>query len=81
MIVRNLHSRKQKPAKLNETVTILTYILEVSSFNLGRVHAMSGIRIRSFPQSLQLNAYKTKLHGLSPRENYTDRAITACRRS
>jgi hypothetical protein len=24
---------------------------------------------------------KTKLHGLSPRANYTDRAIAACRRS
>jgi hypothetical protein len=24
---------------------------------------------------------KTKLHGLSPRENYTDRATAACRRS
>jgi hypothetical protein len=25
--------------------------------------------------------YKTKLHGLSPRANYTDRATAACRRS
>jgi hypothetical protein len=24
---------------------------------------------------------KSKLHGLSPRANYTDRGITACRRS
>jgi hypothetical protein len=25
--------------------------------------------------------YKNKLHGLSPRANYTDRATAACRRS
>jgi hypothetical protein len=40
-----------------------------------------------YPRTLpSLNNYatetsKTKLHGLSPRENYTDRATAACRRS
>jgi hypothetical protein len=29
----------------------------------------------------QLHPQKTKLHGLSPRANYTDRATAACRRS
>jgi hypothetical protein len=29
----------------------------------------------------KLTKLKTKLHGLSPRVNYTDRATTACRRS
>jgi hypothetical protein len=28
-----------------------------------------------------LNETKTKLHGLSPRSNYTDRGTAACRRS
>jgi hypothetical protein len=28
-----------------------------------------------------LKKLKTKLHGLSPRANYTDRATAACRRS
>jgi hypothetical protein len=31
--------------------------------------------------SLALKTKKTKLHGLSPRANYTDRATAACRRS
>jgi hypothetical protein len=31
--------------------------------------------------SRQTTETKTKLHGLSPRANYTDRATTACRRS
>jgi hypothetical protein len=32
---------------------------------------------------IEISKYKTKtkLHGLSPRANYTDRATTACRRS
>jgi hypothetical protein len=30
---------------------------------------------------IQLKKTKTKLHGLSPRANYTDRATAACRRS
>jgi hypothetical protein len=30
---------------------------------------------------LNLEMLKTKLHGLSPRENYTDRATAACGRS
>jgi hypothetical protein len=29
----------------------------------------------------QTKLNQTKLHGLSPRENYTDRATAACRRS
>jgi hypothetical protein len=31
--------------------------------------------------SFKKNKTKTKLHGLSPRANYTDRAIAACRQS
>jgi hypothetical protein len=32
-------------------------------------------------QSFFHEEHKKKLHGLSPRANYTDRAIAACRRS
>jgi hypothetical protein len=34
-----------------------------------------------YPEMFQQSKKKTKLHGLSPRANYTDRATTACRRS
>jgi hypothetical protein len=34
-----------------------------------------------YHQSLTIRSYKTELHGLSPRANYTDRATAACRRS
>jgi hypothetical protein len=34
-----------------------------------------------FTEFAESTAKKTKLHGLSPRANYTDRATAACRRS
>jgi hypothetical protein len=37
-----------------------------------------GVQVENRTHELQ---YKKKLHGLSPRANYTDRATAACRRS
>jgi hypothetical protein len=37
--------------------------------------------INTLQQKCLLSLKKTKLHGLSPRANYTDRATAACRRS
>jgi hypothetical protein len=37
--------------------------------------------INKTPFSTPTLKLKTKLHGLSPRANYTDRATAACRRS
>jgi hypothetical protein len=37
--------------------------------------------ITEFPSELLFFIPKKKLHGLSPRSNYTDRATAACRRS
>jgi hypothetical protein len=36
------------------------------------------VDLQNFPKRFKT---KTKLHGLSPRANYTDRATAACRRS
>jgi hypothetical protein len=49
-----------------------TLIYALLSLIHARTHA------HTHTQKLKL---KTKLHGLSPRANYTDRAIAACRRS
>jgi hypothetical protein len=53
-----------------------------------RKFCTSVCRNKTFPNlsrgrvhSLDVKTKKTKLHGLSPRANYTDRATAACRRS
>jgi hypothetical protein len=42
---------------------------------------MSGRDAKSSSNILSTEITKTKLHGLSQRANYTDRATAACRRS
>jgi hypothetical protein len=52
----------------------LSIILSGTNFN----QRYTGLINISHPT---LKTKKTKLHGLSPRANYTDRATAACRRS
>jgi hypothetical protein len=42
----------------------------------GAVDILRNRKVSSYSRS-----YQNKLHGLSPRANYTDRATAACRRS
>jgi hypothetical protein len=51
-----------------------------SVFNLTEGAAVN-ISVSLFRFRLDLIKLKLKLHGLSPRANYTDRATAACRRS
>jgi hypothetical protein len=52
------------------------------SHRLGSAHRCNSTIGNCWAQvGMTVRLYKTKLHGLSPRANYTDRAATAGRRS
>jgi hypothetical protein len=71
---------------LNVTVELLTFLFHFSEFLDSNLSMDTGSYYRGscgFLPYLQENYGKkrNKLHNLSPRANYTDRATAACRRS
>jgi hypothetical protein len=65
--------------KVKSMFTIFFYIKAI--FHKEFVLAGQTVNSAYYGEFWRLKKTKTKLHGLSPRANYTDRATAACRRS
>jgi hypothetical protein len=61
-------------------IYLSSIVFEVVSLAVGRNHLDAG-RISKQSKATELLLVDKKLHGPSPRANYTDRATAACRRS
>jgi hypothetical protein len=58
----------------------MKYVVEMGTVTLTYIHTYRLVQVFTVFRGGYTDT-KTKLHGLSPRANYTDRATAACRRS